>query len=79
MFAVTGITGNVGVEAPRNLLAAGRPVRAVVRDLPKGEDWLPSKDPKMRSCSCRLISIRHLTFARLGSALDAAHPGASHP
>ncbi len=39
MFAVTGITGNVGGEVARNLLAAGRPVRAVVRDLPKGEAW----------------------------------------
>jgi uncharacterized protein YbjT (DUF2867 family) len=39
MFAVTGITGNVGGEVARNLLAAGRPVRAVVRDLSKGEAW----------------------------------------
>jgi NAD(P)H dehydrogenase (quinone) len=39
MFAITGITGNVGGEVARNLLAAGRPVRAVVRDLPKGEAW----------------------------------------
>src|SRR6202035_1638056 len=39
MFAITGITGNVGGEVARNLLAAGRPVRAVVRDLRKGEAW----------------------------------------
>lgn len=39
MFAITGITGNVGGEVARNLLAAGRPVRAVVRDLRKGESW----------------------------------------
>ena len=39
MFAITGITGNVGGEAARNLLAAGRPVRAVMRDLRKGEVW----------------------------------------
>jgi uncharacterized protein YbjT (DUF2867 family) len=39
MFVITGITGNVGSEVARNLLAAGRPVRAVVRDLRKGEAW----------------------------------------
>ena len=35
MFVITGITGNVGGEVARNLLAAGRPVRALVRDLRK--------------------------------------------
>ena len=39
MFAVTGITGNVGGEVARNLLAAGQPVRGVVRDIGKGETW----------------------------------------
>ena len=39
MFAITGITGNVGGEVARNLLAAGRPVRAVVRDVRQGEAW----------------------------------------
>jgi uncharacterized protein YbjT (DUF2867 family) len=39
MFAITGITGNVGGELARNLLAAGKPVRAVVRDAAKGETW----------------------------------------
>src|SRR5271154_5510665 len=39
MFAITGITGNVGGEVARNLLAAGQPVRAVVRDIRKGEAW----------------------------------------
>jgi len=39
MFAITGITGNVGGAVARNLLAAGRPVRAVMRDLRKGEAW----------------------------------------
>jgi hypothetical protein len=32
MFAVTGITGNVGGAVANSLLAAGRKVRAVVRD-----------------------------------------------
>ena len=39
MFAITGITGKVGGEVARNLLAGNRPVRAVVRDLHKGEAW----------------------------------------
>jgi NAD(P)H dehydrogenase (quinone) len=39
MYAVTGITGKVGGELARGLLAAGRGVRAVVRDAKKGEDW----------------------------------------
>ena len=39
MFAITGITGNVGGEVARILLAARQPVRAVVRDLNKGAAW----------------------------------------
>jgi uncharacterized protein YbjT (DUF2867 family) len=39
MFAVTGITGNVGGEVARNLLSASQPVRAVVRDVRKGQAW----------------------------------------
>jgi uncharacterized protein YbjT (DUF2867 family) len=39
MFAITGITGNVGGEVARNLLVAKRPVRAVVRDARKGAEW----------------------------------------
>jgi NAD(P)H dehydrogenase (quinone) len=39
MFAITGITGNVGGEVARTLLAAKQPVRAVVRDLRKGAEW----------------------------------------
>jgi NAD(P)H dehydrogenase (quinone) len=39
MFAVTGITGNVGGEVARNLLAAGQPVRGIVRETRKGEAW----------------------------------------
>src|SRR3984957_1097761 len=39
MFAVTGITGNVGGEVARNLLNAGQPVRGVVRETRKGEAW----------------------------------------
>lgn len=39
MYAITGITGKVGGEMARNLLAAGQPVRAVVRDAKKGAAW----------------------------------------
>ncbi|WP_213761436.1 NmrA family NAD(P)-binding protein [Caballeronia sp. dw_19] len=39
MFAVTGITGQVGGVVARLLLAAGQDVRAVVRDAAKGEIW----------------------------------------
>jgi NAD(P)H dehydrogenase (quinone) len=39
MFAITGITGNIGGKVARNLLAAGQPVRAVLRDARKGEAW----------------------------------------
>ena len=39
MFAITGITGNVGGELARSLLAAKLPVRAVVRDSGKGAAW----------------------------------------
>jgi NAD(P)H dehydrogenase (quinone) len=39
MYVITGITGKVGGELARTLLAAGQPVRAVVRDARKGEEW----------------------------------------
>ena len=39
MFAITGITGNVGGQVARNLLAANRLVRAVLRDAEKGKAW----------------------------------------
>lgn len=39
MFAITGITGNVGGEVARNLLDAKQPIRAVVRNVLKGAAW----------------------------------------
>jgi NAD(P)H dehydrogenase (quinone) len=39
MYAITGITGKVGGELARTLLAAGQHVRAVVRDAGKGREW----------------------------------------
>jgi len=39
MFAVMGVTGKVGGAVARHLLAAGAPVRAIVRDEAKGAAW----------------------------------------
>ena len=39
MYAITGITGQVGGVAARALLSAGHRVRAVVRDADKGRFW----------------------------------------
>jgi NAD(P)H dehydrogenase (quinone) len=39
MYAITGITGNVGGALARALLADGQPVRAVVRTADKGQAW----------------------------------------
>jgi len=39
MFAITGITGQVGGVVARSLLAAGKDVRAVVRNAAKGAAW----------------------------------------
>ncbi|PXW25730.1 NmrA family NAD(P)-binding protein [Paraburkholderia caballeronis] len=39
MYAITGITGQVGGALARTLLAAGQPVRAVVRDAGKARQW----------------------------------------
>lgn len=39
MYAITGITGKVGTIVANTLLAAGLPVRAVVRDAEKGKAW----------------------------------------
>jgi len=39
MIAVTGITGKIGSQLARTLLAEHKPVRAVVRDIRKGRPW----------------------------------------
>jgi uncharacterized protein YbjT (DUF2867 family) len=39
MYAITGITGKVGGEVARKLLADGQPVRAVLRDHAKAAAW----------------------------------------
>jgi NAD(P)H dehydrogenase (quinone) len=39
MYAITGITGQVGGVLARTLLEAGQPVRAVIRNAAKNEPW----------------------------------------
>ncbi|MGP9822287.1 NmrA family NAD(P)-binding protein [Salinarimonas sp. NSM] len=39
MFLVTGLTGNTGAAVAETLLAAGAPVRALVRDLDRAAPW----------------------------------------
>jgi NAD(P)H dehydrogenase (quinone) len=53
MFAVTGITGNIGGKVAHNLLAANLPVRAVLRDASKAPDWA------QRGCEIAVADIAH--------------------
>src|SRR4029077_15091999 len=39
MYAIMGVTGQIGGVVARTLLAARQPVRAVVRDTGKGQAW----------------------------------------
>ena len=64
MFAITGITGNVGGEIAEQLLAAGKQVRAVVRDARKGEAWAA------RGCEVAIADMGNL------ESLTAAFRGA---
>ena len=65
MYAITGITGKVGGELARNLLAAGQRVRAIVRNASKGEEWAPL------GCEVALANIED------GLALSDAFAGAT--
>jgi uncharacterized protein YbjT (DUF2867 family) len=64
MYAVTGITGQVGGAVAENLLAARQQVRAVVRDANKGKAW------KDRGCEVALATIED------AASLTAAFQGA---
>ncbi len=64
MFVITGITGQVGGEVARNLLAAKQSVRGVVRDLRKGGVWA------QRGCNLADADINDA--ARLAAAFDGA-------
>jgi NAD(P)H dehydrogenase (quinone) len=65
MYAVTGITGQVGGATGRALLNAGLPVRAVVRDAAKGAAW--------KKCGCE-VALADMNDA---PALTAAFMGTS--
>lgn len=49
MFAITGITGQVGGAVAERLLAAGQQVRAIVRDARRGEPW------RERGCDVAIV------------------------
>ena len=61
MYAITGITGRVGGALARNLLAEGKPVRAVVRDAVKGAEWAAL------GCEVALADMSAVGAARLVS------------
>jgi NAD(P)H dehydrogenase (quinone) len=65
VYAITGITGKVGGELARTLLAAGQVIRAIVRDAKKGEEWA--------ALGCELA----LAEMEDASALTAAFAGAT--
>lgn len=64
MYAITGITGQVGGALARTLLAARQPVRAIVRDADKAREWAA------RGCEIAFASMND------ASALAAAFEGA---
>lgn len=51
MYAIMGITGQIGGVVARTLLASKQPVRAVVRDAAKGQAWAD------RGCEVALATI----------------------
>jgi len=65
MYAITGVTGRIGGDVARRLLAAGKSVRAIVRDRKKAEPWA--------ALGCE-IATADLRDAR---ALTAAFQGAT--
>lgn len=64
MYAVTGITGQVGSAAARSLLAAHQPVRAVVRDRGKAAPWA--------ALGCDVAVADYSDAGALSAAFDGA-------
>jgi NAD(P)H dehydrogenase (quinone) len=64
MYAITGITGQVGSVVAENLLKQGQKVRAVVRDASKGRAWSD------RGCEVALATFEN------AASLTAAFRGA---
>lgn len=65
MYAITGITGKVGGIVANYLLAAGLPVRAVVRDAEKGKAWAD------KGCEVVVASINNADALTLAFANTA--------
>ncbi|MBY4768156.1 NmrA family NAD(P)-binding protein [Burkholderia ambifaria] len=65
MYAITGITGQVGGALARELLATGQPVRAVVRDATRAGSWADR--------GCEIATA----FMEDASSLAAAFEGAT--
>ena len=65
MYAVTGITGKVGGALARTLLTAGQPVRAIVREARKAQEWVA------RGCQLAVAAMEDV------SALTHAFTGAT--
>ncbi|HHY6929716.1 TPA: NmrA family NAD(P)-binding protein [Burkholderia ambifaria] len=65
MYAITGITGQVGGALARELLATGQPVRAVVRDATRARAWADR--------GCEIATA----FMEDASSLAAAFEGAT--
>jgi NAD(P)H dehydrogenase (quinone) len=64
MFSITGITGQVGGAVAHNLLAANRPVRAVVRDLRNEQAWAER--------GCEVVKADIMDQAALTAAFEGA-------
>ena len=64
MYAITGITGKVGGALARSLLAEGQPVRAVLRDAAKANEW--------RDVGCDIALAEMEDAASLTSAFTGA-------
>jgi uncharacterized protein YbjT (DUF2867 family) len=62
MFAITGITGQVGGEVARNLLAGRQTVRGVVRDVSKAKAWAER--------GCELVAADINDAAALSAAFE---------
>jgi uncharacterized protein YbjT (DUF2867 family) len=63
MFAVMGVTGQVGSQVAHNLLRANKPVRVVVRDATKAVEW------KALGCEVAVASVED------GASLASAFAG----
>lgn len=64
MFVVAGVSGNTGSVVAETLLAAGSPVRVIVRDAAKGAPWVA------KGAEVRIADLADA--AALGAALEGA-------